>query len=418
MKICYLSADLGIPLSGNKGAAVHVWGLVEALRGQGHEVNVISPAEPALARAVEHLPITHSIPAIGLTPELVLNDSNRRLSRALNHLLHNVQVAASLSERVAEFSPDVIYERYSPFGFSGVATARQLGVPHVLEVNAPLAWEGATFRKQAMSDVAAEIELSTLKGTDRVIVVSEELRKWFVEVGVPAEHIEFIPNGVDVASFRPAGPRAIPFSSDQFVVGFVGNLRAWHGVDVMVEAARTFLKEADTHLLVVGDGPERKLISDLALEHPHQVTHVEQAPHEQMPQFLRSMDVAIAPYADAETFYFSPLKLFEYMATGRAIVAARIGQVASIVKDGTTGLLFPPGDVAALLDAIQTLKTNPDLRLNLGCAAAADAHQKHGWPDRATKVTELVNEVIAEVSPLPHFSEPVAAELPADEKGG
>src|SRR5436309_13991683 len=101
--------------------------------------------------------------------------------------------------------------------------------------------------------------------------------------------------------------------------------------------------------------------------------------HEDVPPYLAATDVAVAPYPALQDFYFSPLKLFEYMATGRAVVASRVGQVAEVVTDGVTGLLFEPGNVADLVGCIRSLRDNPAQRRELDRNASAACAQ-HTWP--------------------------------------
>ena len=113
----------------------------------------------------------------------------------------------------------------------------------------------------------------------------------------------------------------------------------------------------------------------------------------EVPSFIRAMDVAVAPYPPQERFYFSPLKLLEYMATGRAVVASRIGQLAELIRDANTGLLVPPGDAAALAGAVRRLATDESLRRRLGAQAAVEARHAHTWAQRASEIVDLVQNV-------------------------
>lgn len=104
---------------------------------------------------------------------------------------------------------------------------------------------------------------------------------------------------------------------------------------------------------------------------------------------LTSMDVAVAPYPALDDFYFSPLKIFEYMAAGRAIVASAIGQIGDLITDGITGLLYPPGDTAALSAALQRLADDPVLRVQLGKAARQAVVQNHTWDGVAGRILKI-----------------------------
>jgi glycosyltransferase involved in cell wall biosynthesis len=101
------------------------------------------------------------------------------------------------------------------------------------------------------------------------------------------------------------------------------------------------------------------------------------------------MDVAVAPYPNQPRFYFSPMKVFEYMAAGRAVVASRIGQLAGLIEDGGTGVLCPPGDPVALAAALERLRSDPALRARLGRAARAAVLRDHSWEAVARRILQL-----------------------------
>lgn len=413
MKICYVCPDLGIPIRGTKGAAAHVRGLVTGFAQLGHRVHVLSPrpgaetdppsnAAPGLAPgatpepAADHrLPASVSFERIPIPPliEGLRPSLPRPLGRALGHLWTNVTLERTLERRVATFAPDLIYERYSPFSAAGGAVAGRFGLPHLLEVNSPLAWEGKKYRRQALSEAAEGLERAALENASLVLAVSEELKQTLVDVtGLPPEKIAVLPNGVDVARFNPGGP-ALEGLRGRFVLGFVGSLKPWHGIGVLVEAFRQLAPDPRFHLLVVGDGPERGAVEELERQWPGRVTRPGAVSQREVARYVGAMDVALAPYPPLERFYYSPLKVLEYMAAGRAVVCSRIGQLSRLLHHGETGLLVPPGDPAALADAIRTLAEDDDLRRRLGRAAAREAHERHSWRDRASRVVRLAERL-------------------------
>ena len=101
------------------------------------------------------------------------------------------------------------------------------------------------------------------------------------------------------------------------------------------------------------------------------------------------MDVAVAPYPELKEHYFSPLKLFEYMAAGLPIVASRSGQIDQVIEHGVNGLLYPPGDVEGLLAAIRQVREDEMLARTLGANARDDACEKHSWDDRVDRVLKF-----------------------------
>src|SRR5206468_967242 len=143
---------------------------------------------------------------------------------------------------------------------------------------------------------------------------------------------------------------AIPKKAEEFVVGFVGHMRPWHGLPLLVDAFELLHRERpNSRLLLVGDGPERQPTAAVLAARglSDAVTFAGNVPHERVAAMLTSMDAAVAPYP-AGDFYFSPLKVFEYMAAGLPIAASAIGQLATLLRDQQTALLCPPGDAAAL----------------------------------------------------------------------
>jgi glycosyltransferase involved in cell wall biosynthesis len=385
MRICYLCADPGIPVRGTKGASVHVRGLVGAFTELGHEVLVLAGNTAGKERVAARV---DPLPAPALREEASA-DLPAPMARALRHLWGNVAVDQALEAAGAGFRPDLLYERYSPFSAAGGWAARRLGIPHVLEVNAPLAWEGRTYRKQALSEAAEALEEAAFATAPRIVAVSRELGLRLQEGGVPGERILVVPNGVDTSLFQPEGEVLPAELSAEVVVGFVGSLKPWHGLDLLANAFdRVAGEDPRFHLLVVGNGPEAGCVSDLAARHRGRVTHVPEVQHRDIPAYLRRMDVAVAPYPALEGFYYSPLKVLEYMASGRAVVASAVGQLRDLLEPDVTGVLVPPGDPEALATALRRLADHPGERTALGGAAAEEARRRHGWRDRASGILE------------------------------
>jgi glycosyltransferase involved in cell wall biosynthesis len=387
VRICYLCADPGISLTGTKGAAAHIRGLVGAFASLGHEVMVIGNQEDnanMLPVPVVPLPVPEMA---GLFPI----DSYRRVGRALRHVWSNTTITETLVKLWAYRHHDIVYERYSPFSVAGVLTAKRLGVPHVLEVNAPLAWEGTQYRQQAAADVAETLERVALESTSLVVAVSHELANLLVVDGVARSRIMIVPNGVNAALFEPEGPayRIAPESS--IVIGFVGGLRPWHGVDILADAFRVLASDGRFYLIVIGDGPMAKKMERLQAEFGERVRLAGAIPHEEIPSHLRGIDIAVAPYPQLEGFYFSPLKVLEYMAAGRAVIASGIGQLGKIIRHGENGILVPPGDAGALVQAVRMLADNVALRHMIGMNAASEVREWHTWEHRAAHILKRMS---------------------------
>src|SRR5680860_73244 len=139
------------------------------------------------------------------------------------------------------------------------------------------------------------------------------------------------------------------------------------------------------YLLIIGDGPERERLEALVIEESlsSSTRFTGMIPHDEMPSHIAAMDVAVAPYDETPDFYFSPLKLFEYMAAGKPIVAAAIGQIADCIRDGQTGLLYPPGDGYALMLAIERMLADRQRAVILGQTAQEAVRFGRSWRHNA-----------------------------------
>jgi glycosyltransferase involved in cell wall biosynthesis len=398
-RILYLCADRGIDLEKRNGATAHFRSLVKAFGAIGHEVLVLTPSaaqESALGAPVVRIgtpeTLRELLEEVDRPVERARREAQRRRKRivhALGHAWNNVAVENALRREIPRFRPDLAFELYSPYGVAGTVTCNQLGVSHLLNVHAPLAWEGAAFRNQALQEAAVELEETVLAKARRIVTNSEEMRLLLLDAGVDDERVDVVVNGVDLDLFRPDGPAARPAAADAFVVGFSGSLKKWHGVDVLVAAFRELADDPRFHLHVVGDGPERKLLQQLADEMPGRVSQTGALDLEAVPEQIRGMDVAVAPYPPLERFYFSPLKILDAMACGVPNVASRIGQIPLLLRDGETGLLAEPGDPTSLAIAVRRLADDRELAEGIALRALEEARQRHSWRDRAADLLAL-----------------------------
>jgi glycosyltransferase involved in cell wall biosynthesis len=397
MRICYLCSDSGVKLSKYNGSANHVRSLVGSFVELGHDVDLVMTR----TEGAEELGVrVRDIPRAAFPRSLsgLARASGRRvgdgapttaLLRALRRIWADPLLEEVLSEELTRNRPDLVYERHSPYSVAGAVVARRLGLPHLLEVNAPLAWEGARHRGQALNDAADLLESLAFEATSRILTVSAELRELLVTGGVDAARIHVVPNGVDPGRFGDDGPRLPSGLEGKLVLGFVGSLKAWHGVEVLAEAFTMLAGDARFHLLAVGDGPMSGVLHELEERLPGRVS-LEGAVHpSEVPAYLRTIDVALAPYPRLDRFYFSPLKVLEYMASATPVVASRIGQLEELIRDGESGLLVEPGDPQALADAVRRLAADPDLRGRLGRRASAEVVASHSWKRRAREILDL-----------------------------
>lgn len=390
MQIAYVLADAGIPIFGDKGASVHVRQMVRALAAE-HEVDLFCMG---LGDRSEEFPVRRLV--VIPNPPSVSGDPTTE--RDLKRIAGVDLMWKGLERASVHSSYDLVYERYSLFSDAGLRLAQALRVPYLLEVNAPLVQERQRVEPLPFASRALEIEREIFESADVVLAVSDAVATYVSRQGAAPDRIHVVPNGVDTAQFHPgvAGDaiRASLGEEVALVVGFVGSLKAWHGVDLLIQA---FGETAgpDWRLLVVGHGPERSRLEEQAIQMaPERVIFTGPVPHENIPPYLAAMDIAVAPYRSVPDFYFSSLKLFEYLAAGRAVIASRVGQIASIIAHCENGYLVPPDSGSALADALNRLGEDHALRLRLACSAPEGLVT---WKQTAQRVVAIAERA----KPLP-----------------
>ena len=357
MRLLYLSADPGIPVLGHKGASVHVRELCAAFAQAGVEVHL---ASPRVAPEGDLLTAPAALHAI--SPVLPKAHAERTLRAAVR------AQARAVTQLCARFGIDAIYERFALFSAAGVRAAAELGLPHVLEVNSPLREESSRFRTLPHPALAAFFEAEVLAGTDQVLAVSEPLARALVREGVESRKIDVVPNGVAANRFLP--PRR---DADRFRVGFAGSMKPWHGVEILVEAVS---RVPDVHLEVVGNGPLTHLVERLPSE---RVTSFGALRHADVIERMAAWDVGVAPYMPIDGFWFSPLKLLEYMAAGACAVASDLGDAAELLGHGSRGVLVPAGDAGVLAGALAALAADRPRAWSLGEQARKWAAANRSW---------------------------------------
>jgi glycosyltransferase involved in cell wall biosynthesis len=410
LRIAYLSLDPGIPLGGNSGAAVHVECVTSALAQAGHEVTILAARLAESGRSTcPVVPIEipaalrHGVKSVGALVRRALPEY--RYDRDLRALLLNATMGAPLASALTRLAADVVLERLSLFGLAGLDAARIQGIPHVIEMNAPLAAEAARYRGLTAEPLARAIEAMVLRGTDLIFTVSRSLEEHCRGLGVPAGRLRTVPNGADLGAFTPGllgreRRQQLGWADGEVVVGFVGGLRPWHGG---LDLAAAFIRLAASHpkarLLIVGDGPEREPMEALfaGADVADRAHFLGTVPHDAVPSYLASMDIAVAPYRQSDGFYFSPLKLYEYMAAGKPIVASALGQIEEVIADGVNGALVDPSDSDALAAGIARLIEDGAMRQHLGSRARRSAEEHHAWSHKAAQIEAGLEEVVHRV---------------------
>lgn len=380
MRLAYICGDPGVPVFGRKGSSVHVQEVLRAFVRIGASIDLFACRVDGDCPAGLQSVRVHALPLQPTAPEAPAREraavrANRGLRLAL--------------ESCAPF--DLVYERYSLWSFAGMQYARTSGAPGLLEVNAPLIDEQARHRALVHRKAAERVAARACADATSIVAVSEEVAARISGSARTSPRVHVVPNGVDVARFRPDVLPRLPAVPDTFTVGFVGTLKPWHGVSLLVRAFDLLARRhSNVRLLIVGEGPGlQPLRDDLArrgLLGISQLTGAVDPAH--VPGLLASMNIAVAPYEEHTEFYFSPLKVFEYMSAGLPVVATRVGQLAGVIDDGVTGVLCS-ADAEALAAALERLYEDEALRVRVGRAARARAVHAHSWDSICQRVLEI-----------------------------
>ncbi len=375
------------------GQAVHIEELIAAFRRLGHEVVVVGPSLGGdEAFGGEH----------GLVAQL-----KRRLPRACYEVLelaYSLVAYVRLARAVRAHRPEVLYERYNLYLPAGTWLRRTHALPLFLEVNAPLFEERRDTQGIAIPALARWSQRATWRGADTVLAVTDVLARHVTDTGVPAERVVVVPNGINRERFlKPidGGPvRARLGLADGLVLGFTGFIRDWHGLDTAVDMLADE-RDRDLRLLIVGDGPGRAAVEQRArargVEDRVVVTGVVQ--RAEVASFVAAFDVALQP---AVVAYASPLKIFEYLALGRPVVAPDADNIREILEHGKTAMLFAPGDPQAFRDQVLALCVDAELRQRIG-AAGRRLIDTRGltWDDNAARLLTLFERALTANAAIP-----------------
>lgn len=365
-------------IASRDGQATHVEEMVQALIELGHEVHECGPSvykkdsgEAGSAGWVGRVK--------ALLPVVLYQGAE---------VGYSLLAFARLARQIQRLRPDVIYERYALRNLAGVWAAALFRVPLLLEVNAPY----AVVELQRGGRVDWRwVERYVWRRADRLFPVSQVLADMAAEEGIDRSRLRVIGNGVrlerytSLASVQDA--KGWLGLSGRTVIGFTGFVCDWDRLDRIVRWIGAYRSVDDSvHLLVVGDGPPRGLIEDLAEELAvgDRVTFTGVVPRDDVPRYAAAFDVALQT---ALVPFASPLCLFEYMAMGKAIVGPDQPNHREVLKSGVDALLYDPESSGDLERCIQALVENPPLRSRLAsCAREAVVERGFTWRDHARRV--------------------------------
>jgi glycosyltransferase involved in cell wall biosynthesis len=279
---------------------------------------------------------------------------------------------------------------------------KQHGVPWIVHTEGILFQESKAERKSiVLSGVARRLEMRTYRECDALVCVSETLKELLVrESGILPEKVVVIPNGVDTDVFDPKQyepKRLFP----GFTVGFVGGLYMWQAVDVLLECVHALRAEGmDLSVVVVGDGimyeTWRTQADSLGIA--SNVAFVGRVPWAEVPEYIAGFDVCYTGQIEIQQvgrMYHSPLKLYEYMAMAKPIVASAFEDAQRMLQDGETGFLFEPGNKEDLKRALTRAYHSKEQLSLMGQQAREVVLTQHSWVARVKTMIEGIEQILA-----------------------
>jgi glycosyltransferase involved in cell wall biosynthesis len=306
--------------------------------------------------------------------------------------------------------PRFLYDRPAAGGYVGVELSRRLGIPLVVEYNGAEEWRARHWGTPLRyGQAASAAEEACLRHAHVVSVNSDVLCEEAIARGVAPERVAVHPVGVEAARFDPGRVDAsvvrarLGIPPEAIVVLFAGSFGPYHGAHVLADAVRRLAAGSDWlragfHVVFVGDGPELPGVQE-TLAGVHCVHFTGLVSPVEMPGWLAAADVLVSPHVpnpDGTAFYGSPMKLFEYMAAGKAIVASDLGQIGSVLRGaaGELGVLVRPADSAELAAALRALADEPARRAELGRRARAEVTERYTWKRHTEAILTRLEEVV------------------------
>ena len=406
LRIAYVCADRGVPVLGHSGSSTHICEFVRALQRRGHQVTVLA-ATPSDGPSVDGGPC----PIVDLSVDPLLRALRMQTAKALREAgsettrageIYSLLINQTLIEKLQalEGRIDLVYERQSLWSYAALQFAHRAGLPFVLEVNAPLSLQQEEYRQLDMRETATAIESLVLSQADQVVVTTAALRDYARSHGASRRRIRVLPCGVAAQMFPESGRTGTRGAKD-FVLGFVGSLKPWHGVEILLEAfLQLSYRSGAYRLLVVGDGPLRSSAEDFCRQHnlARLVTFTGGLDQAGVAACMARIDVGLAPYPPLPLFYFSPMKIWEYAAAGVPIVASASGDLPVLFPHKGAALLHPPGNIGKIVKHVERLRKEPDLA-NKVARRARRVAQRHTWDALAARFKSMAQRLVRTPAP-------------------
>lgn len=386
-KILYTAFDI---VPSPKGASTHILHNLRGLVNSHFDVHLITPNDGLL-------PAEDTIEGAKVTR--ILQDLSQ------NFLARAVHFGTSVMSHLALHpNYDVVHFRNIWDGFSITQNKNKYKYKTLFEVNGlpsiELKYHYPNLDAKLLLKIK-EQELATLHLSDAIICPSHVTRDYIASLGLNKKLVTVIPNGVSPSDFSssplPTRENRIP------ILLYIGTLADWQGLDVLIKALPKILEQRQVKLQIVGRGRSRqrkmlaKQIRKLGLE--EHVLIQPAVPHHEIPQLISKADICVAPLGLNDrnvTQGACPIKVLEYMAAGRPVLASNMPIVRELVREDMDGLLFSPNDPDDLARQTLILLNDFELSQRLASSASQRALTEFTWHEAQKKLAKVYKNLLEE----------------------
>lgn len=369
--------------------AVHLQGIAGGMRECGHKTKIVSPPGVGVSTDEGKKGVVRSI--AGNAPQFFFE---------CLELAHNPVALMQLMNTNRDFGCDILYERYAFLGTAGACAAFLWKVPFILEVNYTVHNDlGVRSRSKTLLPLTRLLEHMVFKKASLLMPVSSRLAVQLAERGYDERKILVSPNAVDPSGFQvnrgqPEGlTQGLFRKQPDVVIGYVGSFAPWHRVDLLIDSCISAAKSVNMNigLMLIGDGGNKASHMERASCLPGNLHMVFPGfiPHGSLPGYIAAMDIAVMPHSND---YGSPMKIFEYMALAKPVVAPDFGPLRDAINHGRDGLLFTPEDPGELTRALSSLVRDPEQRQAMGHMARLRVEKDHNWKARCAGIFDRLNK--------------------------
>ncbi len=378
------------------GSTIKAIELMKALSECGHDVKMVWRREQENFNNGNHKP--HK-------PPHLMKKFLAKFLHESNQILTNIKFYLEEKDILEQEKPDLLISRLEAYTISSVYLAKKKKIPVIVEADGPVAYEKMNYQDQFWTHqkLVDCFEVAALKNSLLNFTVSNQLKQYFMEKGVPGDSIHVIPNGADPDQFRPDFPcddvKQQYQLRNNLVIGFVGSFHYWHGVENLTQIIQeTVNNHQGVKFLMVGDGGPLKNSLEKFIRETNLIDQVRLTglvKHEDIPKYIAAMDIVLSPYPKLKFGYYSPVKLYEYLSSGKAVVSSRMGQISEVIRDGENGFLCEPDDIPQMYRKISELIENPELIKRIGAQAREDVLKHYTWKKRGEQLSALCEAVVS-----------------------